>query len=110
VIYSVWNQGAGRFDYFEDGVPNAKANAPKPSHLVSRELGSTVDQAAWPLPAGARRTGSGSVAIGRVATRKSAAALGDFVLSDSPLIKAGLLLFAGALLVKFVVPKPRSVR
>lgn len=68
MLYSVWNQGAGLFDYFEAPGVEAKVNVPKPSHLRSRTLGSTPKQAAWPLPAGARKVGSGEYARGRVAS------------------------------------------
>lgn len=76
MLYSVWNQGRGGFDYFEDGRLEDKANVPKPA-IAARPLGSTVDQAGWPLPAGARRVGFGADAIGRVAVRRSGLALGD---------------------------------
>lgn len=76
--YSVWNQRAGMFDYYEGGVEQDKLNTPKPSHIGARNLGSTIDQAAWPLPAGARKIGAGPVAVGRVASRSSGGAgLGD---------------------------------
>jgi hypothetical protein len=108
--YSVWNVGKSTFDYYEDARVNPSQNTPKPGHLVNRALGSTVDQAAWPLPADARPIGSGDVAIGRVASRgSSSSALGD-VLSQSPLVKAGLLLAAAILAYKYVLPKHRRAR
>jgi hypothetical protein len=68
MIYSVWNQGARRFDYYEAPGVEARANIGKPMHLRHRTLGSTPAQAAWPLPAGARQIGSGEHAQGRVAS------------------------------------------
>lgn len=105
MIYSVWNQGRRAYDYFEDDRLEKSANVPPPAHLTNRALGSTVEQASWPLPAGARPIGSGLHAVGRVAIAGGRAALGD--LAEPGLVKAGLLLLAGALLIKFAVPRKR---
>lgn len=108
--YSCWNQSLGAFDYYEGGAEQRVLNTEKPKHLVSRTLGSTVDQAAWPLPAGARKIGSGPDAIGRVAVRKMNA-LGDDAGGDNTsLMKAALLAGAGYLLWKYVVKAPRRSR
>lgn len=105
--YSVWNFGTASYDYYEDARVSTGQNAPKPGHLVNRTLGSTIDQASWPLPSDAKRIGSGTVAIGRVATRKGAAdALGETMLS-SPLAKAGALLVSAILAYKYLLPKRR---
>lgn len=73
MIYSVWNQAAGLYDHYEDGAADARANAPAPRHLRrSDTLGLTPDEAAWPLPLGARKIGSGPTAMGRVAKRGAA--------------------------------------
>jgi hypothetical protein len=106
MTYSAWNVGTGQFDYFEDGQPQGKLNAPKPGHLRSRTLGATVDQAAWPLPASARYVGSGGAAVGRVASKKSASALGDLS-TDDPLVKAALLVGIAYLAWRYVVRAPR---
>jgi hypothetical protein len=100
-MYSVWQQGRGVFDYFEDRREQPSLNAPAPTHIGHRTLGSTVDQAAWPLPADAKRIGSGPVAIGRIAATKAGGALGD--IGGSPLVKAGLLTVAAILAYKYVV-------
>lgn len=106
--FSVWNQSLGAFDYYEGGVEQRVLNTEKPKHLVSRTLGSTVDQAAWPLPANARKIGSGPDAIGRVASRRMGGALGDDLGGDNAqLVKAALLAGAGYLLWKYVVKAPR---
>lgn len=104
--YSVWNQAVGAYDYFESPDQQASLNVERPGHLVSRTLGSTIDQAAWPLPGNARHVGSGSDAIGRVATRKSLA-MGADDASSSSLVKAGLLAAAALLVWKYVVKAPR---
>jgi hypothetical protein len=106
-MYSVWNQGLGAYDYFESSAQQASLNAEKPGHLVSRTLGSTIDQAAWPLPGNVRHVGSGENAVGRVATRKSLAMGADAETSSSPLVKAGMLAAAAFLIWKYVVKAPR---
>lgn len=102
MIYSVWNQGNSAYDYYEDDVKQASLNAPTPKHLSNRTLGSTVDQAGWPLPAGARLVGSGPSAVGKVASRTSGRALGAVDLG-SPTTKAALLVVSAVLIYKYVV-------
>lgn len=65
--YSVWNNGTREYDYFSaPGVADIHAGAPPRVH--GSALGATPEQAAWPLPAGARRTGSGEMPQGRIAS------------------------------------------
>lgn len=105
--YSCWNQATGAFDYYEGGPEQRVLNTEKPKHLVSRTLGSTVDQAAWPLPGDVRRIGSGPDAIGRVAVRKMGGLGDDLGGGDNTsLVKAAALAGAGYLLWKYVA-KPR---
>lgn len=95
MIYSVWRQSTGDFAYFDDGQPQARLNVDKPSHLRDRALGSTIEQAAWPLPAGARPIGSGPVPVGLVAS-VGGLGLGGISLGHiSPTAKAALLVVAG---------------
>lgn len=108
MIYSVWNQGGGRFDYFDDGRPQATVNVEKPTHLRQRELGNTVEQAAWPLPSDARQVGSGVMPRGRVAI-PSGQALGASEGAMSTL-KLGLLGASALLAWKFLLPKKRRSR
>lgn len=104
--YSVFNVGTGAYDYYEDGREPSSVNTPSPTHVIDRTLGCTVDQAAWPLPADAKKIGTGPVAIGRVASMKRGGALGDVSL-QSPMAKAGVLLGAAILLYKYVVKGKR---
>ena len=99
--FSVWNQGLGAFDYYQSPAQQASLNVERPKHLVQRTLGATVDQAAWPLPANARHIGSGPHAVGRIASRNGSAlgAIGG----DGSLVKAALLMVAGALGWKYLV-------
>lgn len=105
MMYSVWNQGLGAYDYFEDSSRQEVLNTPAPTHIRSRTMGTAVQAAAWPLPVGAKKVGSGPQAIGRVASRRSAPGLGDVV--DEPVLKAGLLLGAAYLGWKYLL-KGRS--
>ncbi len=103
MIYSVWNQGRLGYDYFDDGKAETSANVGKPDHLVNRTLGSTIQQAAWPLPTGATPVGTGDHPMGRVAIAARGRALGDDA-DNVKLVKAGLLLMSAALLIKYVLP------
>lgn len=94
MIYSVWNQGARQYDYYEAPGEQAKVNTPSPKHLRPSKLGLTVTQAAWPLPMSAVRRGSGPLARGRIASRGGGVALGGFDLMDPTF----LLLLAGGFL------------
>lgn len=67
MIYSVWNIGAQRYDYFEAPAKSATHAGPPPVKSSS-SLGATPDQAAWRLPAGAKHVGSGELARGRIAS------------------------------------------
>jgi len=69
MIYSVWNQKAGFYDYYQSGGGQETANAPKPTHLKDTKLGLTPPQASWPLPMGAQKVGSGEFARGHVSSR-----------------------------------------
>ena len=101
-IYSVWNIGTGQFDYYETDQQPRRTNAGKPGHLRSRTLGMTVEQAAWPLPLGAVRTGSGPHAQGKVAIHPSEA-LGAASGGGMTAVKAFLLATAGAMGWKYLV-------
>lgn len=104
--YSVWNVGTRQFDYYDTAEAVTQSNTPKPDHLVSRTLGSTVEQACWRLPAAAVPAGSGPHAMGRVAI-EPARALGGDDGAGMPITKGVLLLIAGALGVKFLMPRGR---
>ena len=105
--YSVWNPGSLEFDYYES-PGDERTNAAKPAHLRQRTLGSTVDQAAWPLPAGAVPAGSGPHAVGRVSVLRSKALSGDDAGGTLSLVKAGLLAVTGFVAMKVLLPKRRK--
>jgi hypothetical protein len=51
--------------------------SPAPTHVRARGMGATPDEAAWPLPAGAKLVGHGELPRGRVARAGGGLALGD---------------------------------
>jgi hypothetical protein len=67
--YSVWNQVAREYDYYEAPTVQKSANTPVPSHIRAKPLGATIDQAAWPLPSTAKLIGRGKLAEGRIASK-----------------------------------------
>jgi hypothetical protein len=95
VIYSVWNQGARQYDYYDTSVVQKTANTPSPSHIRSGPLGATIDQAAWPLPSSARKVGSGKAAKGRIASRSgNLLSLGAINMDTNTIAMVGLGLAA----------------
>jgi len=67
VRYSVWNNSARGYDYYDaPGAHGIHAAAPPRASL--NELGATPEQAAWPLPPGAVKSGSGELPQGRIAS------------------------------------------
>jgi len=97
-MFSVWNQGKRSWDYYENGEPDARANAPVPKHTKTERLGMTPDELAWPLPANARYVGTGPNARGRVAVRKGLGSLSGFAGADSIASLAFLGVASGALI------------
>lgn len=65
--YSVWNNATRRYDYYQ-AQGNAEIHAGAPPRSSGYALGATPEQAAWPLPAGAVKVGSGEVPEGRIAS------------------------------------------
>lgn len=76
MIYSVWNQAAKAYDYYETPETADTANAPKPQHIPTGTIGATVDQIGWPLPSGAKKIGTGELPEGRIASTTSSVAAG----------------------------------
>ena len=89
MLYSVWNQGLRKYDYYRTPELEKSVNTPKPKHIGSSQLGATAEQAAWPLPSSAVKIGSGPLAKGRIAVRK-AYALGGFTMDSNTIGMIGL--------------------
>lgn len=65
--YSVYDYTRKVYDYYEGSGPGgAHAGAPLVGSLGG--IGATPEQAAWSLPAGARKVGSGELPKGRIAS------------------------------------------
>ncbi len=104
MTYSVWNQGDGLFDYYETATPQREVNVEPPTHLRGgRQMGATPEEAAWPLPAAAKRVGQGPLARGRIATSHRRA-LGAFAM-DSGLFTLGALGLGAFVVWKYVLQK-----
>lgn len=98
MLYSVWNTGTKRYDYYQS--PQAPASthvgAPPPAFFPNA-LGATVEQAAWALPVGCTKIGAGELARGRVCkpTGGGLLGLGDLDgLTSSPIALGALALGA----------------
>lgn len=104
MIYSIWDHAKRAYDYYEAPGPDAATSSPRPGHLRNDRLGAVPEEAAWPLPAGARRVGAGKYPRGMVASRSSGGGpLGLFSLDVTP---TNLLLWGvlGYVTWKFVLP------
>jgi hypothetical protein len=84
VIYSVYNYGSKAYDYFE-APAKALPHAPKPPQAAgaSTSLGATPEQAAWPLPMGAKLVGHGKNPVGRIAFDRGVAGSLDGFMDNS---------------------------
>lgn len=96
MIYSVWNQTKRAFDYYQTSEVGP-THAPAAAHVsMVGGLGATPEEAAWRLPAGARKIGSGATARGRIA------ALGSLETTRDTLV-IGALLVVGYLVGRKVL-------
>lgn len=93
--YSVWNYRERKYDYYQAPGENEGTHAgTPPTALISNALGQTPDQAAWRLPIGAKKVGSGATAKGKVAS------LGDDDTGDT--IGTGIKIVAGISLALYL--------
>jgi hypothetical protein len=87
VIYSVWNQRARAYDYYET-LGATPVAVPSPSHLrPGAKLGIAPERAGWPRPGSARLVGRGAYARGVVA-------MGDDGNPDAKLSTTSKILYA----------------
>lgn len=68
MIYSVYNYTTRTYDYYEGSGPKGAHAGKPPLTLVRSALGATPEQAAWKVPADAKKVGEGQMPKGRVAT------------------------------------------
>jgi hypothetical protein len=88
MIFSVFNVDRKVYDYFEGQGPSG-THAGTPPIRAHADIGATPDQAAWIVPVGARKVGSGELPKGRIATFNGGGALGDF--SSGGAVKLGVV-------------------
>jgi len=101
MLYSVWNQGARQYDYYETPEVSHAANAEQPTHMRPGKLGVTLPSAAWPLPEDAHPVGSGDLPRGRIAAPHGGDTVGD-VPAQSSLLWLAMGIGAAALLRRLV--------
>lgn len=89
MIYSIFNNGTRTYDYYDDGRPSTATHQSPPGRLGPTSLGATPEEAAYRLPSGATKVGSGSLARGRIAS------LGGFTDMFSWPPSPGMLIAAG---------------
>ena len=98
MLYSVWRHELGLYDYYTVQPALGEIVTPKATHLQrnASSIGVAPEDAAWPLPDGAKRVGRGPLARGAVAVDQQAlSALGDTDISGGGMF----LLLLGAMIV-----------
>lgn len=78
MIYSVYNTETRAYDYYEGPGPKG-THAGAPPISGGNQIGATVTQAAWKVPPGAHKVGTGELPKGRVASIASLGSLGDAI-------------------------------
>ncbi len=85
--FSVYNYGSKSYDYYDDGKPSSTHAGAPPYTQLAGTIGKTPEGAAWRLPVGAKKVGSGELPRGRIAS------LGG-ISSGSDVVKYGVLAVA----------------
>lgn len=68
IIYSVWSYPLRAYEYYEAGFDGRIHSGTPPKARGAEAMGATPEQAAWKLPAGARKVGQGPVPKGKIAS------------------------------------------
>jgi hypothetical protein len=107
MIYSVWDHARRAYDYYDapDMTRDAATSAPAPSHIRSDRLGATPEGAAWPLPPGAKKTGSGKYPRGMIASRNGGGGMSGLGLFEITPTNIVLWAALGFVVWKFVLPE-----
>lgn len=99
--YSVWNDIAQRYDYYEaPGTLRDGVFAPPAQLSGGHDLGIAADQAARALPTSASLVGHGQFAQGLIAARKGMALGSVSSVIEEPAFRTGLALVGGYALLK----------
>lgn len=88
--YSVYDYNRRRFDYYDAPGPGGSHADSPPKARHERDIGAPPEAAAWRLPSGATKVGSGDRPQGRIASMDGA----DAVAGHAWLIAAAALLIA----------------
>ena len=76
--YSVYDYTRRAYDYYDaPGPGGTHAGSPPAPSTPSRKIGTCPESAAWKLPAGARKVGTGAMPQGRVASLSGADLFSD---------------------------------
>lgn len=68
IIYSVWSYPLRAYEYFEGPFDGRIHSGNPPKASGADAMGATPEQAAWKLPAGARKVGQGPIPKGKIAS------------------------------------------
>lgn len=68
MIYSVYDYTRHAYDYYEAAGPGGTHAGSPPAPRSIGDVGAPADHAAWRLPLGARKVGSGQLPQGRIAS------------------------------------------
>lgn len=94
MTYSVWNHADRVYDYYRTAKRSAASSSPHPSHLRASTAGVAPSDAAWPLPAHAKRVGRGTSAKGFIAShRRTGLGALPFDVTGPNLIVFGIIAF-----------------
>jgi hypothetical protein len=96
MIYSVWREELGTYDYYETPATLRDVETPAPRHLRGGKLGVSADNARWPLPAGAVKIGSGGIPKGAIARLPGQGTVGALSGFEVPGGRLGMLALLGA--------------
>lgn len=82
ITYSVYDPSTRSYDYYQSSQRSGTHTGSPPMWWGRNALGATPEQAAWKVPADAKKIGSGDMPIGRVATIGGSISLGDIDMSS----------------------------
>lgn len=105
MLYSVWHPGLKRYDYYQ--TRELERGTPTP-HLERLDKGLAPEEAAWTLPSGAQRVGSGPLAKGMIAIQRGLGAISTN--GGHTLIVLGGLGLAAYGLYRIWLPRSRKKR
>lgn len=93
--YSVWSYSKGAYDYYAGPSKGTTHAGTPPRARGSTQVGSTPEQAAWPLPLGAKLVGSGPTPQGRIASLgdASSSSITQWVSDNAGMVAVGVCVY-----------------